>query len=147
MQKLNFPEYTFQYKNKENKTYIFDIIRKKYVLLTPEEFVRQNFIHYIVYEKKYSSELIAIEKQLIINQNKRRFDVVIFDSQLKPYILVECKAPEVSINQNTFDQANQYNWVLKAPYLVLTNGLRHYICKIDFDQNKYEFLKDIPTKK
>ena len=144
---LDFNKYNFRYKNKENKTYIFDIIRKKYVLLTPEEQVRQNLIHYIIYTKKYPPTLIAVEKQLDINGRKRRFDIVVFNSEMQPQILIECKAPNVIIDQKTFDQANQYNWLLKAPLLVLSNGKKHYICKIDFDRNKYEFLKDIPTKK
>ncbi len=143
---LDFNKYNFRYKNKENKTYIFDIIRKKYVLLTPEEWVRQNLIHYIIYTKKYSPALIAVEKQLNINGLRRRFDIVVFNRNTHPQILIECKAPDIPIDQKTFDQANRYNWLLKAPYLVLSNGKKHYICKIDFDQNKYQFLKDIPEK-
>lgn len=144
MQKLNFPVYNFKYKNTENKPYIFDIIRKGYYLLTPEEWVRQHMIHYLVYEKKYSPQLIAVEKQLNINGLKRRFDIVVFNKKLQPYILIECKAPEVPVSQKTFDQANQYNWLLKAPYLILSNGLKHYICRINFENNNYLFLKEIP---
>jgi len=144
MQKLNFPVYPFKYKNTENKPYIFDIIRKAYYLLTPEEWVRQHMIHYLIFHKNYSPQLIAVEKQLDINGLKRRFDIVVFDKKLSPYILIECKAPTVPINQKTFDQANQYNWLLKSPLLVLTNGLKHYICEIDFDNNKYRFLNEIP---
>jgi len=144
MQKLNFPVYNFKYKNTENKPYIFDIIRKGFYSLTPEEWVRQHMIHYLIQEKKYSPQLIAIEKQLNINGLKRRFDIVVFNKKLQPHILIECKAPTVPISQKTFDQANQYNWLLKAPFLILTNGLKHYICKIDFEQNKYQFLTEIP---
>ena len=144
MQKLNFPVYNFKYKNTENKPYIFDIIRKGFYSLTPEEWVRQHMIHYLIQEKKYSPQLIAIEKQLNINGLKRRFDIVVFNKKLQPHILIECKAPTVLISQKTFDQANQYNWLLKAPFLILTNGLKHYICKIDFEQNKYQFLTEIP---
>ncbi len=147
MQKLNFPAYSFRYKNKENKPYIFDIVRKDYYLLTPEEWVRQHVIHYLIKEKNYSPLLISVEKQLDINGLKRRFDIVVFDKKLKPYLLIECKAPQIPIDQKTFDQANRYNWLLKAPYLLLTNGLKHYICEIDFDENKYKFLTEIPGNK
>ncbi len=145
MQKLNFPTYQFKYQKKGDKTYIFDVIRKKYFLLTPEEWVRQNTIHFLL-EKGYSKSLISIEKQLNINGLKRRFDIVVFDKNMKSYLLIECKAPEVSINQKTFDQANRYNWLLKAPLLMLTNGMKHYICKIDFEKNNYKFLSELPDK-
>ncbi len=147
MQKLNFPAYSFRYKNKENKPYIFDIVRKDYYLLTPEEWVRQHVIHYLIKEKNYSPLLISVEKQLDINGLKRRFDIVVFNKKLKPYLLIECKAPQIPIDQKTFDQANRYNWLLKAPYLLLTNGLKHYICEIDFDENNYKFLTEIPGNK
>ncbi len=147
MQKLNFPAYQFRYKNRENKPYIFDIIRKGYYLLTPEEWVRQHIIHYLIEEKNYSPQLISVEKQLNINGLKRRFDVVVFNKKMQPFILIECKAPHIPINQNTFDQANRYNWLLKAPFLILTNGLKHYICQIDFEQNNYRFLKEIPENR
>jgi hypothetical protein len=144
MQKLNFPVFSFKYKNTENKPYIFDIIRKRYYLLTPEEWVRQHMIHYLIYHKNISPQLISVEKQLDINGLKRRFDLVVFNKKMQAYILVECKAPHIKIDQKTFDQANQYNWLLKAPYLILTNGMKHYICEINFDKNNYRFLTDIP---
>ena len=145
MQKLNFPTYTFKYKNKENKPYIFDVIRKKYFLLTPEEWVRQHIVRFLL-EKGYSKNLISVEKQLIINGLKRRFDIVVFNKEMNPYILIECKAPDVQLTQKTFDQANRYNWLLKAPYLIMTNGLKHYVCEIDFEKNNYKFLNEIPDK-
>ncbi len=145
MQKLNFPTYTFKYKNKENKPYIFDVIRKKYFLLTPEEWVRQHIVRFLL-EKGYSKNLISVEKQLIINGLKRRFDIVVFNKEMNPYILIECKAPDVQLTQKTFDQANRYNWLLKAPYLIMTNGMKHYICEIDFEKNNYKFLNEIPDK-
>ena len=143
-QKLNFPTYDFKLIKQDSKIYIFDIVRKKYILLNPEEWVRQHVLHYLITEKKYPVNLIAVEKQLIINQNKRRFDLVVFNRKMQAEILIECKAPEVQINQKTFDQANQYNWLLKAPYLFLTNGKKHYICQINFEQNKVQFLKELP---
>ena len=146
MQKLNFPAYEFRLKKQADKVYIFDIIRKKFVVLTPEEWVRQHVLWYLIEEKKYPENLIAVEKQLEINQTKRRFDIVVFNRKMQPQILVECKAPSVNITQETFDQANQYNWLLKAPYLFLTNGLKHYICEIDFVENNYRFLSELPEK-
>jgi len=146
MQKLNFPAYEFQLKKQTDKVYIFDIIRKKFVVLTPEEWVRQHTLRYLIEEKKYPQNLIAVEKQLKINQTKRRFDIVVFNKNMQPEILVECKAPNIKITQITFDQANQYNWLLKAPYLFLTNGLKHYICQINFDENNYRFLPELPEK-
>jgi len=147
MQQLNFPQYDFKIRKQNNKWYIFDIIRKKYVLLTPEEWVRQHSLHYLINDKKYPESLIAVEKLLNINQTKRRFDIVVFDRQMQPEILVECKAPSIKIDQKTFDQANQYNWLLKAPYLILTNGLKHYICQINFKENNYRFIQELPEKK
>ncbi len=144
MQKLNFPEYGFKLKKQNAKWLIFDPVRKKYYVLTPEEWVRQHVLQYLTVEKKYPLYLIAVEKELQINQTKRRFDIVVYNRQMKPEILVECKAPQIAITQKTFDQANQYNWLLKAPYLFLTNGLRHFICRIDFEAKQFEFLKDLP---
>jgi len=145
MQRLNFQTYTFKYQHKANGTYIFDIIRKAYFLLTPEEWVRQHVIHYLIQEKNYSPNLIAVEKQLDINQLKRRFDIVVFNKEMQPNILIECKAPAIKITQKTFDQANQYNWLLKAPYLFLTNGLKHYICQINFKEGNYKFIEELPS--
>ena len=143
MQKLNLPSYQFKLKNSENKQLIFDIIRKKYVVLTPEEWVRQNFIHFLIYEKKYPISLIAIEKQLTINQLKKRFDALVFNTDGKPHILIECKAPSIKISQNTFDQIARYNIKIKANFLIITNGLTHYCCKFDSKNEQYIFLKNI----
>ncbi len=147
MQKLNFPEYNFKLKKQDGKKLIFDPIRKKYYVLTPEEWVRQHTLQYLILEKKHSVSLIAVEKELQINHTKRRFDIVVFNREMTPEILVECKAPTIRISQKTFDQANQYNWLLKAPYLFLTNGLKHYICQIDFEANQFKFLKELPQNR
>ncbi len=146
MLKLNFPEYNFKLKKQNGKLLIFDPIRKKYYTLTPEEWVRQHTLQYLTHDKKYPESLIAIEKELKINQTKRRFDIVVFNHKMTPEILIECKAPTVKISQKTFDQANQYNWLLKAPFLFLTNGMKHYICQIDFETNQFKFLKELPQK-
>ena len=147
MQKLNFPEYDFQLKKQDDKWLIFDPIRKKYYVLTPEEWVRQHTLQYLIQDKKYPKNLIAVEKELQINQTKRRFDIVVFNHLMTPEILIECKAPHITISQKTFDQANQYNWLLKAPFLFLTNGMKHYICQIDFETNQFKFLKELPKKR
>jgi len=144
MQNLNFPNYHFKYKKVKDKTYIFDIVRKKFYLLTPEEWVRQHILHYLIFTKKYSKNLIAVEKKIEINQTFRRFDVVVFNHNMQAYILIECKSPDVKISQSTFDQINQYNWLIKAPYLFLTNGMKHYICLVDFNKNNYQFIKELP---
>ncbi len=144
MQVLNFPIYDFRLRKKNNKTYIFDIVRKKFFLLTPEEWVRQHSLHYLIIEKGYPLSLIAVEKHLYINGQLRRFDIVVFNRKMLPRILVECKAPEVPLTQTVFDQANQYNYLLKAPYLFLTNGRKHIYCQVDFNNNTYRFLAQIP---
>ena len=145
MQKLNLPNYIFKLKSNENKTLIFDKWRKKYMVLTPEEWVRQHFVQYLIDEKKYPVSLIAIEKQLTINNLKKRTDIVIFSSDGMPDIIVECKAPKIKISQDTFDQIARYNLKLNANYLVVTNGLHHYFCKLDKENETYIFLKDIPN--
>lgn len=145
MIELNLPSYSFKVKSKENKALIFDIVRKKYVVLTPEEWVRQNFVHYLHFNKHYPLSIVAIEKQFELYQVKKRFDILIFNAQAKPDIIIECKAPSVEITQESFDQIARYNLNFKANYLVVTNGLQHYYCKIDPKNASYSFLKDIPN--
>ena len=145
MQRLNLPTYNFKVKNSQNKTLIFDKLRKKYVVLTPEEWVRQHFIHFLIEEKKYPVTLIAIEKQLIINNLKKRADILIFNRNGNPEIIIECKAPSTKISQETFDQIARYNLKLKATFLIVTNGLSHFYCKMDFKNKTYLFLKEIPN--
>lgn len=123
---------------------IFDILRKKYLVLTPEEWVRQHFVHYLIDEKNYPVTLIALEKQLVINNRKKRTDILIFNKDGNHDIIVECKAPSVKITQDTFDQIARYNLKLKANFLIVTNGLEHFYCKMDFENETYIFLKEIP---
>ncbi|MCK5639056.1 MAG: type I restriction enzyme HsdR N-terminal domain-containing protein [Flavobacteriaceae bacterium] len=144
MKKLNLPPYSFKIKSKENKLYIFDMLRKKNVVLTPEEWVRQNFIQYLIIEKKYPKSLIAIEKQLKINNLSKRTDILVFDKTGLTNIIVECKAPTVKITQDAFDQIARYNLSLNSNYLIVTNGMQHYYCKMDYQLKKYNFLNDIP---
>ncbi len=145
MYTLNLPTFNYQLKSNENKKLIFDVFRKKYVVLTPEEWVRQHFTHFLVNEKKYPLSLIAIEKQLMINNLKKRTDIVVFNRNGIPKIIVECKAPTVKITQETFDQIARYNAKLNAQFLVITNGLQHYYCQLDTKNETYIFLPDIPS--
>ncbi|TYB77303.1 type I restriction enzyme HsdR N-terminal domain-containing protein [Bizionia gelidisalsuginis] len=147
MQQLNFPTYSFRFKNSENKVSIFDAIRKKFVILQPEEWVRQHCVWYLIEEKNYPKSLINVEKELIINDLKKRYDIVVFNPDGSIHLIVECKAPKIAIKQNTFDQVARYNLALNATYLMVTNGLNHYYCQMDFDAEKYQFLKEIPNYK
>ena len=144
MTKLNFPNYSFRFKNSENKTYIFDVIRKKFLLLTPEEWVRQHVVNFLIEEMNYPKSLINVEKLVKVNGINKRYDAVVFRNDGTIFLLVECKAPEVSITQQTFDQIAQYNLVLKAENLMVTNGLNHYFCQMDFENEQYIFLKELP---
>lgn len=145
MLKLNFPDYNFRFKSNENKSLIFDEIRKKFVVLTGEEWVRQHIIQFLIQEKKYPVSHINVEKQLKLHNTTKRYDVVLHNSDGSIRIMVECKAPNVPINQHVFDQIARYNFVLDAEYLIVTNGLEHYYCQMDFEAEKYIFLKDIPV--
>ena len=145
MQKLNLPEYSFKFKNQEGKPFIFDSFRKKYVRLTPEEWVRQNFVQFLVTEKNYSPALIAVEAGVNVNNNPQRADLIVFDRSANPVLVAEFKAPEVKITQQTFDQIVRYNMQLKVKFLIVSNGLQHYCCSIDYAGNSYAFLPEIPT--
>ena len=144
MQKLNFSKYNFRFKSNENKTLIFDIIRKKFVILTPEEWVRQHTLHFLITEKKYPVYYINVEKQLLLNDTVKRYDIVIFKNDGDVEIIIECKAPSVTINQVSFDQIARYNLALNSNLLMVTNGLTHYFCKMDIKNKKYIFLRDLP---
>jgi predicted type IV restriction endonuclease len=144
MQNLNFPSYTFRFKNSENKVAIFDEIRKKFVVLTPEEWVRQHVVQYLLLEKKYPKSLINVEKLVKVNGLNKRYDIVVFRPNGEIFLLIECKAPEVPISQQTFDQIARYNLKLNAQFLMVTNGLNHYFCQMDFENEKYVFLKEAP---
>jgi predicted type IV restriction endonuclease len=145
MQQLNFPSYSFRFKNSENKLSIFDEIRKKFIILTPEEWVRQHVVRFLLEEKKYPKSLINVEKTLIINGLRKRYDVVVFNPDGSIFVLVECKAPQIKTAQATFDQIARYNMTLKAKYLMVTNGLNHYFCLMDFENEKYIFLNELPN--
>jgi len=144
MQELNFPKYSFRFKSSENKLSVFDEIRKKFVLLTPEEWVRQHVVQFILQHKNYPKSLTNVEKVIKVNDLVKRYDVVVYNPAGSIFLLVECKAPGVVITQETFNQIARYNLVLKATYLMVTNGLNHYFCKMDFENERYVFLEDLP---
>ena len=144
MKRLNFPNYEFRLKKEGQKRFIFDLIRKKYVQLSSEEWVRQNCIRFLIEEKRISKFSIAIEKEIEFNGIKKRFDIVSYSSEGKINLLVECKAPNIQINQKTFDQILIYNKILKSKYLMVTNGINHYYCKINEDMNNIKFLSNFP---
>jgi hypothetical protein len=144
MQKLNLPEYTFRKKTEDGKQLVFDQIRKKFVVLTPEEWVRQNFIQYLKKEKKYPESLMAVEKQININGKLRRFDLLVYLRNGQPHLIAEFKAPGVKITQDAFDQVVRYNMALRVERVIVSNGLQHFACEIDYVKNNYTFLHEIP---
>ena len=146
MQALNLPRYDFRFEKRENQSYIFDNIRKKFILCTPEEWVRQNLIRYFIHEKSVPSGFISVEKEIRIHGKSRRYDIMIASNKGTPSVLVECKAPKVKISQDVFVQIAEYNIYFKVPYLFVSNGLSHYFCKINKD-NEIEFLKQMPPYK
>ena len=144
MQQLNFPSYNFRFKNSENKVSIFDDIRKKFIILTPEEWVRQHTVQFLLKEKNYPKSYLNVEKLIKLNDINKRYDIVVFKPNGELFLLVECKAPDVKITQETFDQIARYNLKLSAQYLMITNGLNHYFCKMDFEKETYIFLEELP---
>jgi type I site-specific restriction endonuclease len=144
MKELNLPSCELKIRDHGVKTEVFDFIRKKYVVLTSEEWVRQHFIHYLVQYIQIPPTLIAVESALKFNRLKKRSDIVIYNTKGKPCLVVECKAPEIALSQDVFDQAAMYNMTLKVPFLVITNGMVHYVCRIDHEKKSFTFLKELP---
>jgi len=141
---LNFPSYTFRFKSNENKMLIFDVLRKKFVQLTPEEWVRQHCVHYLIEDRKYPKSLLSVERQINLHGVTKRYDIVGFKPDGAIQLVVECKAPGITITQEVFDQIARYNMILNADYLMLTNGKAHYFCRMNYKEGKYEFLREIP---
>ncbi len=144
MLSLNLPKYEVKVERRGEKAYIWDSLRRQYIALTPEEWVRQHFVQFLVTHKSYPAALLANEVTLQLNGMKRRCDTVLYDRTVKPRMIIEYKAPEVAITQKVFDQIGRYNLVLQVDYLVVSNGLEHYCCKMDYTGQSYAFLKDIP---
>lgn len=145
MQELNLPPFDYKIIEKDSKPFIFDVIRRQYVALTPEEWVRQHFVHFLISHKGYPQALMANEVQLKLNGMSRRCDTVIYDRTLRPRVIVEYKAPTVNITQQVFDQICRYNMVLQVEYLIVSNGLAHYCCKMDYTTRSYTFLREVPA--
>ncbi|MDA3910452.1 MAG: type I restriction enzyme HsdR N-terminal domain-containing protein [Bacteroidales bacterium] len=144
MQELNLPKYKFRFEKRNNQNFIFDAIRKKFILCTPEEWVRQHLIQFFIQEKVVPAGLISVEKEVHINGLSKRYDALIADKQGKPIVLIECKAPSIKISQAVFQQIAEYNLHFHVPYLFVSNGLSHYICKIE-GNNTMKFLKVMPN--
>jgi hypothetical protein len=144
MKPLNLPSFEHKLKREEDKIWIFDIVRKKFLILTPEEWVRQHFIHYLIGHLRYPKSMIKVEGGLTYNQLSKRSDIVVFGREGKPWMLIECKAPEQKISQATFHQASAYNATLKALYITVTNGLHHYCSRVNWADYTTEMLSELP---
>ena len=144
MTRLNLPPFEIKLRGTKAQPQIFDILRKKYIALSPEEWVRQHFVHFLVEHKGYPAALMANEIQLKVGEKTLRADSVLYSRDLKPRMIIEYKAPHIPITQKVFDQISIYNMLLHVDYLVVSNGLQHYICKMDYNDKKYLFLEDIP---
>lgn len=142
---LNLPPFEYKLKKADGKLFIFDVIRKKYTYLSPEEWVRQHFVHYIINEMKYPRSLITVEEGLSYNQRLKRSDIVIFDRQGTPWMVIECKAPTISLSEETLFQASVYNVSLKARYITITNGMSHLSAQVDYENNRTVWLEKLPT--
>ena len=145
MVQLNIPPYQIRVKETGGRKQIFDILRRKYVALTPEEWVRQHFIHYLIEHKNYPAPLLANEVPLQIGEKRMRADSVLYDNQLHPRIIIEYKAPNITLTQKVFDQITVYNLLLHVDYLIVSNGMTTYICKMDYEKQTYKFLETIPN--
>ena len=147
MIQLNLPSYQIKLSGSKEKPTIFDILRRKYVALTPEEWVRQHFVHFLVEHKGYPATLLANEVKLQVGDKKLRADTVLYDTTLRPRMVVEYKAPHITITQEVFNQVTTYNMLLHVDFLIVSNGLNHYCCRMDYEHNTYTFLDDIPDYK
>jgi len=147
MEEINLPEYSFRYKDLGQRKYIFDSFRKKYVLLTPEENVRQHFAHFLADSMNYPAGRIGLEVSLKYGSIERRCDIVVYNNNRKPSLIVECKSANIIINESVFDQVVRYHMVLQSPFIAVTNGQRHFCCRLNKDTGKWEFLNSFPSYK
>ena len=144
MIKIDYPPYQPKIKKENEKEFIFDEFRKRWVVLTPEEWVRQNFLQYLTQIKKYPASLIAIEKEIKLGELKKRFDIVVYDSHTKPWMIVECKEMNVALDRTVLDQVLRYNINLQVPYLVITNG--SYCMAMTFEKDKMVEMGEMPSQ-
>lgn len=142
---LNLPPFDIHFKEHDGRRMVLDVLRRKYVALTPEEWVRQHFVHFLMEHKGYPKGLLANEVELRVGGKRLRCDTLLYNNGLKPRMIIEYKAPEIEITQRVFNQISAYNLLLRVDYLVVSNGCRHYCCRMDYDRNSYEFLTDIPS--
>lgn len=145
MLSLNLPSFEAKIRTTNGKKSIFDVIRRRYIALTPEEWVRQHFVHFLINHKQFPSALLANEVAINLNGTKKRCDTVLYRKDLTARVIVEYKAPQIEITQEVFDQITRYNMALKVDYLIVSNGINHYCCKIDYSTLTYRFLQDIPN--
>lgn len=145
MLELNLPTFAIKLKEEGGKTYVFDPIRKKHLVLTPEEWVRQHVVNFLVQHKGVAPSLIALEKSHTLNNRLKRSDIMVYDNKGNPLLIVECKAPSVKIDTATFAQIANYNMAFKVNYIMVTNGLSHYVCSINWGKKDYEFLEELPA--
>lgn len=141
---LNLPPFEIKLSGTREHPLIFDVLRQKAVALTPEEWVRQHFVHFLIEQRQYPQTLMANEVQLRVGDKQLRADTVVYDRQLQPRMIVEYKAPSISLTQKVFDQISVYNFLLHVDYLVVSNGLQSYCCKMDYEHEKYLFIEEIP---
>ena len=144
MNALNLPKTELKIISKGKKWTVFDILRRRYVSLTPEEWVRQHFIHFLIEYKGYPAALLGNEISLDLNGTRKRCDSVLYDHEARPIMILEYKAPHVPITQETFRQISRYNMKLHVPWLIVSNGMEHYCCQINYEKGEYHFLSDIP---
>ena len=145
MFRLNLPTYEIKIAQRGNKQLIFDFLRRKYVALTPEEWVRQHFVHYLIEHKDYPAGLIGNEVELNVGEKRLRCDTILYNKVAQPQMIIEYKAPQIKLQQKTFDQISAYNLLLKVDYLIVSNGMQHICCRMDYENQKYCFLEDIPN--
>ena len=144
MYQLNLPQFEIKISKQNERTYVFDVLRKKYIVLTPEEWVRQHFVHFLMEHKGYPANLLINEVELTIGSKKLRCDSLLYNTKGAPRMIIEYKAPYIPITRKVFDQIYSYNLILKADYLVISNVIKHISCRVDYTNNKYVFLRDIP---
>lgn len=144
MYQLNLPTYDLRLRRTGNRDMIFDVLRRKYVALTPEEWVRQHFVHFLIEHKDYPTALLANEIELRIGGKHLRADTLLYNKELRPHMLIEYKSPTIALTQKVFDQISAYNLLLHADYLIVSNGMQHICCRMDYEQNTYHFLEEIP---
>ena len=145
MFRLNLPTYEIKIAQRGNKQLIFDFLRRKYVALTPEEWVRQHFVHYLIEHKGYPAGLIGNEIELNVGEKRLRCDTILYNKVAQPQMIIEYKAPQIKLQQKTFDQISAYNLLLKVDYLIVSNGMQHICCRMDYENQKYCCLEDIPN--